>query len=356
MRIAQSEIVSLFKWYQCPTSLDKQVILPEEFLGYHRLDIIYLSYCLGNDIQNRASEDLLKKQEEVKAKYSIYRDIAKELSSRLQKASIHHVFLKGIALAGDIYLEPWHRYFSDLDLLVDKSHLLVVEDILKSMGYQYGFYSKTKKKICHPTRAEILFQKTYTHEMYNMCRIEKDNLVSNIDVNFLFTWRGILSNKTHTVSDFLDHIVLRRGIPVLDNTANMIHLCCHLFNEANFFALDRNYEGGDPKELLLIRVFDIALLASRLSGEEFNSLVKLAQKMNCIDKVVYSLGLTNLLLNLDIGHGIDALGIESGEMYAGYYGKDQQYHTWPISIYDRVFDLEKKREVSETVFPSLETR
>ena len=355
MRIAQSEIVNLFKWYQCPESLDKQVILPEEFLGYHRLDTIYLSYCLGNDIQNQVSEDLLKKQEEVKAKYAIYRDIAKELSARLQKASIHHVFLKGIVLTEDIYLEPWHRYFKDLDLLVDKDNLTAVEAILREMGYQYGFYSRSQNKICHPTREEILFQRTYTHELYKMCRMEADTFASKIDVNFLFKWRGVNNNsKTFSVSELSDHVVLRNGLARFDNVATMMHLCCHLYNEANFFALDRNYKGGDPKELLLIRVFDIALLANRLADKELDMLVLLAKQMGCIDEVVYSIGIANSLLHLDIGHSNEAFSDISEDVFAGYYGKDQQHHIWPLSICDRVFDIEKKREAMEALFPTHE--
>ena len=221
------------------------------------------------------------------------------------------------------------------------------------MGYQYGFFSEYSNEIYYPTRAEVLFQRAYTHEMYNMFRMEASSFASNIDVNFLFMWRGIgKAKESFSVSTLSDHIVCRRGMMVFDNIANMIHLCCHLYNEATFFALDRDYEGGDPEELLLIRVFDIALLAKRLSEEEFASFVALAEHMNCIEKVAYSIGLINLLLKLDIGNNIAPLNIGSEDIYSGYYGKDQQYYTWPISVYDRVFDLQKKREVSDMLFPT----
>lgn len=353
--MVQENIVNLFRWYQSEARrLDEKVVIPKDLLKYHRLDTIYYSYCLDNGMQEYVSKEQRQKQVEIAEKYAIYRDVAMDLSTRLKREKIPHVFLKGFALTDEIYAEPWHRYFSDLDLLVDKEHISTVERVLNNMGYQYGYYSSHRKKIYYPTKTEILFQRIYTHELYKMFRMETESFASEIDVNFLFMWRGTESNnKTYSVLDLIDHVVQRQGIPTFDNVANMVHLCCHLYNEATFFALDKGYDGGDPREILLIRVFDIALLAQRLSRKEYNSLVMLAKQMGCIDKVAYALGVVNLLLKLDIGHDVQALSIESEETYSGYYGMDQQYHTWPISIYDRVFDLQKKREVSDMLFPKL---
>lgn len=349
----QDDVVKLYKWYQGhKNSMDEEILLTEDFLTYHRLDAIYVSYCRDKGTPHLLSQALLEKNEKRSARHPVYRSIASTLSAKLKDNNVQHVFLKGIALAEEIYTEPLHRYFADLDILVDKDNLSIVENILMDMGYQYGFYSESSNEIHYPTPAEVLFQRTYTHEMCNMFRMETSTFASNIDTNFLFMWRGThKQQKTFSVSDFSDHIVQSNDIPVFDKVVNLIHLCCHLYNEATFFALDRNYSGGDPRELLLIRVFDIALLANQFTETDYRSLAVLAQQMDCIGKVAYAFGLANLLLKQNIGQNIDVFSTENEEVYSGYYGKDQQYHIWPISIYDRVFDLQKKKEVSDTLFP-----
>ena len=354
MSTVQKEVAKLFRWYQSPTdNTSEEIQLSEDFLCYHRLDAIYLSYCLDRGMPEHIPPALLAKRDNIISKYSFYRKIASSLSARLREENINHACLKGIVLADGLYSEPWHRYFSDLDLLVDKEKLSAVESILIDMGYLYGYFSERNGVPRYPTRAEIIFQRTYTHELYKMFKMENASFATHIDVNFLFMWRGTHKQKNIlSVSDLCNHVVRVGDIQVFDNITNMLHLCCHLYNEAVFFALNRNYKGGDPREILLIRVFDIALLAKRLTKEEYTELLTLAKKMDCIDKVAYSFGLTNLLLELDIGHGIDALNLKPTESFSEYYGKDQQCHTWPISIYDRVFNLQKKREVSDILFPA----
>ena len=267
MSTIQDEVVKLYRWYQAPTDyIGEKIQLAEEFLRYHRLDTIYVTYCINKGMPELLSQFILDRQKKASMKYSIYKNIKCELSARLQQENINHVFLKGVMLAEDIYTEPWHRYYSDMDLLVDKDNIAAVEKILFDMGYQYGYYAERTNTIHYPTRAQVLYQRTYTHEMHKMFRMETATLASHIDVNFLFMWKGIhKQGKTYSVKDFTDHIVLSQGVPVFDRVVNLIHLCCHLYNEAMFFALDREYEGGDPREIVLIRVFDIALLVKHIS-------------------------------------------------------------------------------------------
>ena len=80
--------------------------------------------------------------------------------------------------------------------------------------------------------------------------------------------------------------------------------------------------------------------------------MSLSKQLNCIDKVAFSIGITNVLLNLDIGQGFDELHLDSEDEYAGYYGADQKYHKWPISLHERVFDIQQKRELSDILFPT----
>jgi len=347
----QNYIINILKYYQSYNfehNLFDIEKIDIDFILYHRLDMLYY------DLLTKFSLDQLDQLEIRKRKIKLmnkkYIEIANQLSIELKNKNIPHVFLKGIYCILDIYKKYWHRYFGDIDMLVDKKHIDIVEEVLTKMGYIFAISANNCESLEPASRSDILFQKTFTHEIHNMSRHEDSGWVSNVDVNFLFSWNGLDYSNYVSISEFNDHIINCNGINVFDNVVNMLHMCCHLYNEAIYFALNMRFLGGDPKEIKLNRVFDIAILAERLTEDDYYELFNLAEKYNFTEKVQFSITLVNYLLKLSIANNFSI--IKKGRIdYDQYITKEKEIATWPISIYERVFDINKKQKVVKKLFP-----
>lgn len=178
------------------------------------------------------------------------------------------------------------------------------------------------------------------------------NVFINVDINFLFSWKG-LSDSEIEFNDIKNDIIYDSKIKIntLDKVMNFIHICCHLYNEARYFALNRSFLGGDPREIQLSRVFEIALILKDLKQEEFNSVVYSSRKLNCDNKVFASIGVTKQLLELNLSildNYTEELKVK--DEFNSYIDKDQKVKYWPISIEDRVFDLKLKVKTCDKIF------
>lgn len=91
------------------------------------------------------------------------------MNAIFEKQSIQVAFLKGIQTSEKYYEEPWIRYYSDLDILVAREMIPGVEKLFYQLGYVFG-HLKDNGEIHHATREEILYQKLFTHEIYNLVK------------------------------------------------------------------------------------------------------------------------------------------------------------------------------------------
>lgn len=339
----QKSVISLFNNYIGNADNEYWKNINIDFLEYHRLDMIFLHACTQSSYQTQYQEKLDDKKCSIEEKNSLYYQVAKQISDELRNREIPHVFLKGLSCIINIYSKPWHRYFGDIDILTDKKNINTIEEVLRKMGYTFGKMNDNTMTIVPATREDILFQKTFTHEMFNMVRKEASGWASNIDVNFLFSWNGVEQQSNNVrLSHLSNHIFYHCGIPLFDDVINFIHLCCHIYNEAVFFALDRDYLLGDPMEIKLNRVFDIALLSQRFNCNDLSEVVRVAKQLNCLDKVKFSIKVvTNLLGENAIIANSELLDNEDIDVNV-YYDKNQNRLFWPISLTDRVYNLEKK--------------
>lgn len=352
----QKYVISLFKSYTMSSDANEKCWqdLDINFLEYHKLDMIYYYSCLQSGFNTSYQSQLETKKRIIEEKNSLYYNNAKLITKQLDDLGVSHVYLKGLACILNIYKERWLRYFSDIDMLLEKLSLNTIEGILLNLGYMFGKMDKDTTLINIATREEILYQRTFTHEMYNMVRKEADDWASNIDVNFLFSWNGAQNQSNDILlSHLAKHIIYSYGVPIFDDITNMIHFCCHLYNEAVFFALDKDFLFGDPKEIQLHRVFDIAILSQRLSDDDFAKVVQISKQMNCLDKVKFSIKVVNMLLGNDsITGNSELLNYDDIDINL-FYDKDLNRLFWPITLLDRVFNLDKKCEVVKRIFPSI---
>ena len=346
----RKQIISLFRAYLNENTQD-WVEIDEYFLLYQHLDMFYYYLCKKNNIEPPLMEKFEVRKKVIESRNRQYIKVARDLNAIFENQSIQVAFLKGIQTSEKYYEEPWIRYYSDVDILVAREMIPEVEKLFYQLGYVFG-HLKDNGEIHHATREEILYQKLFTHEIYNLVKKENDNVFINVDINFLFSWKG-LSDSEIEFNDIKNDIIFDSKIKIntLDKVMNFIHLCCHLYNEARYFALNRSFLGGDPREIQLSRVFEIALILKDLKQEEFNSVVYSSRKLNCDNKVFASIGVTKQLLELNLSildNYTEELKVK--DEFNSYIDKDQKVKYWPISIEDRVFDLKLKVKTCDKIF------
>lgn len=322
-----------------------QLYLPDEkkyfdFCAYHKIDGILLDYIKPNSAF--LTEEIQHCKLFYQKRNSKMRETAYNIAYILNRNNIPFVFLKGIVLEKALYKQSYHRYYNDIDILVDEPDLSKVYNILISLGYIQGRFNK--KCIERASRQDILFQRMFTHEIYNFVKINKWG-VSNIDVNFKFSWVGLKNDYEPAESIPFEIIhknteVFSKNFYFLNNDLQLIHLCCHLYNEAMFWGLNNSYSKGDPRELPLIRLLDISLLVKQteINWDHVNAL---AQKY----KVAYKLKYVNDLfcsLKLDCRIKMDFRTLDNRLNY--YYTKNGDRKEWQISTQTRLFNIEKKGE------------
>ena len=329
------------------------------FLEYHRLDLFFWDKIKCEKIGDFLSKEQIASFEEKENKYRFRHinqlEAAKEIAVLFKKNNLDFVFLKGLPLSLTKYKNGWCRYCSDIDILMSKKNAKEGAKILIENGYQYGFLSRgdgydkseTSYFIKRASKEEIYFKEIYTHELCNLVKKNHNGSFSNIDINFEFSWQGISPNRDknlpfEVVKNMKTNLLLDNvKIPIFEDTVQFLHLCCHLYNEAVYFALNTNYNGEDPKELLLVRVFD--LLRFNIFDLDKELLLALAERFNLLDKLKFSLCILYKIYNKDISPLYDPQKLDYNELSA-YYSKRKIKHTWPIDLETRIYDLERKRK------------
>lgn len=326
-----------------------------DFVTYNKIDMLYLDFYEDNfQIDNNFYYNLLiNKRKKVIESNSIQIKIAEQLCYDFIENKISVLFLKGLPLLINHYNKIYQRYFGDIDILIDKSNIKKVELLLSKKGYQYGNFNGNKVVLA--SKEEILFQKMYTHEIFNMVKVINRGYVSNIDVNFKFSWVGC-DNKFSDIpfniliEHSLETKINKTWMSTLNRELSFIHLCCHFYNEAVYFLFDNDIEeDNDTGELLLFRLFDILLIC--IKPMNIQLIYDLSKKYLCLDQIKFVLTVIAEIFGSKILNIYnEKFGLYDVHDINYYINKNNQKIFWPIDLKERVFDLEKKRNISKNIY------
>lgn len=250
------KIRSLFECYISNKEYTEEI--DTDFLIYHKLDMIYAATV--NKERLKCELEIGNRQKKIKKIFSLYSAELKRILAKFEENNIQYIILKGWANANYLYRNLADRYFNDVDILIQECDISKIEIIMQEEGYIYGKHRNGV--IISATRKDILFQRRYTHEIYNMIKSVEGEFI-NFDFNFLFSWRCLdqeVINCIHygQVESFLMYVEKRdSNFCCFNENMQFVHLCCHFTNEATCFALDTEYAGEDPGELRLNRLLDI---------------------------------------------------------------------------------------------------
>lgn len=352
MKNKYKELVQkLFNFYMNNKRIEHKLSLEEyEYLLYHKLDMIFYDISMNTE---KCNPELVKrfqeKKHEIAKRNSCYHSEIDKILLEFNRHDINYTFLKGWACLIELYNTFTDRYFGDIDILIEERDISKVERVLFDIGYKYGIIKQGV--IVEPERGKILFQRYFTHEIYNMIK-EVDGNYINIDINFRFAWRGTISSVIGNtkLNDIYEYVVpyLYKGkeYNIFEKELFLIHLCCHFANEAWYFLLDVEYEGGDPCEIRLFRLLDICLL---LEYVDMKKVWEIAAKMDCIEHMKYLGVVIRIVLGEDFASRYFSLSLTSARLNK-YMNSEKKWMEWPVSFEERIFEPKIRNSIGELLY------
>lgn len=310
-----------------------------EFLEWHRLLPL---------LPPNSEIDNTECRSKVEEKNRCLLNLSYEIAANFKNEKIDFCFLKGISLIISLYDDISHRSFSDIDLFVAKKGLDKAESVISSMGFEHG--DVFQNCFIPATKSQIKFQRLYTHELYRFVKYN-NSIFYFVDINHLFSWNGHdrLSNqiKLEDVGDGITQIKKNNcTLPVLNDFYQFIHLCVHFYNEAMYFALEASYDCKDPHEIRLFRLFDICFMI-KYKKLDIDVIAKISSTMCYNHQISYVLSLIHYLFDdiIDLSGFSNYYDFTIALIENKYYLKDGTKHEWPISLMERIFDIEKRKDL-----------
>ena len=304
-----------------------------KFLKWHKLFALLPPNPIINNSEFR-KETLEKNRELI--------NISSSIASDLTNAGIDFCFLKGISLMMTIYDSLGDRSFKDIDIFVKKKNLDLADHVISAKGFIHGDISEGR--IIPATKSQIKFQRIYTHELYRFVKLSNNRFIF-VDVNHLFSWKGVFdSTKLRSLEEINNPIVTVSKcnvcLPVLNAYYQLLHLCIHFYNESMYFTLEQNYDGSDPYELRLFRLYDIMLLIEKqqIDPKEF---INYCNKFDAHNKVAYVFSILRYIFGNR--KRIDCFGAyfklcDLNQMNY-YFTKDGRNIPWPICFQERLYNI-----------------
>jgi hypothetical protein len=212
------------------------------------------------------------------------------LAKSLEAKNITYAVLKGPVLAHTIYGSPDKRTYADLDILVKKSELDIVTDIIQGHGYIQGEFDQDKQNIVPTPRKNVVGCSIYLHQLYPFRKIiDQDLYTVEVQTDFFPQYRKTGTSQ-HTfdidlsaTSECWQTLSLVEINGTLISTLNwkyfLLQLCLHAYTDemsiSSIVAAQKSgYQHGsrlraycDVRELIKEKIYQINL-------EEFVNLVQ----------------------------------------------------------------------------------
>ena len=155
----------------------------------------------------------------------------KELRPLFEKlATIKYAVVKGEVLSQQIYGKPNKRKSNDIDILVDKKNVKIVEDELKKLGFKQSSQDDSIE-----ARNNRVLCMTCSHQIPSYHK-EKFGFHFNVDINFDIFW-GEYEGERCSIEDFLidtlEMNVYEVSIKTLPPEKAFVQMILHHYREMN---------------------------------------------------------------------------------------------------------------------------
>ncbi len=269
-----------------------------------------------------------------KKRYQFFKEVIEDLNLDDDHV-IRYAHIKGAALSQRIYGSPVYRFSGDIDLLVSEKYSEIVKSILIKNGFVQG--KLEKDKIIPYNRKELIFQKSFSHQLAAFIKATGDELCQfiNIDVNLDIFWGE--SELKIDIDEFISNTEPFEIYDVkfnrLKTTWEFISLCMHHYKDMNsiFLIADRGF--------ILSEYCDIYFYLINVSPSA-DELANIAKKYRVNDYVYYCIYYANEIFNderLDVY--LVKLKSESAHTLVDCYGlTETERRKWDTPFYERLLD------------------
>lgn len=314
-----------------------------KIISYHNLQGFFYQY-LNSDILTSYTKEIISNDFlEQKRKFEIYKREINELINLFNSNNIRHIFLKAFSL-NNIY-NDYIRRFNDIDLLINYEEIPSVIKSLQYFGYEFGCIDYNTNKFKPASRQQILFSKLNTHELCEMVK-KVNNIYIKLDLNFLFQWKGN-KNKQIEFEELYNNSQVINNRRILNNVYNILHLCCHFYNETVNFVFNYDMPEFEPQELKIYRLFDILYLLEETDENQQNEMINIALKHQLGNQVKYVFKIIDQFFPSTLPQTIYDFAFSNSQIDNDiniYLKRNNTFGLWPISIFDRSFNLELKKQ------------
>ena len=188
--------------------------------------------------------------------------------------------VKGGYLIDNVYRNRMIRKTNDIDLLIMRKDIRLVEQLMFENGYKYGEWDKETNTVIEPDSKKKILYKT---KMYNLLPFVKiDYSVPNRTVIFDCSFALDFSLNLEPVNEMLNETIETPCGHELLPEHFFIHMCCHHYREASnvaWFLLG--------KDLNLIKFCDVReFVLQKMDKSSLSKAISFAKKHN-LQKAVY---------------------------------------------------------------------
>lgn len=274
----------------------KPLIEPEwfEVLGFlecHRISGLFYSKSKELEINLPHKIDKILNQifKVQKRRVEILSGNVKEISAKLLKDQVKHVFLKGSVFNNvnnilGLY-QLGERTSNDIDILVNSEEITKISHSLKELGFIQGKYDEDSNAIIPFSRKEILERRMNRGEVAPFIKLTNNPEVPFIEVDVNFSLGNTPDDDIKLLDYMIDNSLIindKFHLTVLDNELFLIQLIMHQYKEATlYFMVSRS------KDIDLYKLADIYYLFKnkafkKIKFKELSKKFKLSQKIGFV--------------------------------------------------------------------------
>lgn len=191
--------------------------------------------------------------------------------------------VKGAYLIDNVYKDRSVRTTNDMDLLIRRCDSDKINHMMHDLNYVIGDYCNNKMEIIPFCRADRML---YKLKMYNLLPYLKIGTMRSINLLiFDFSFALDFSLDTKPVEEMLDCSTKDGFKRFLLPEHFFIHLCCHLYREANYIERIKN-----KNNLALIKFCDLReFVLKEMDKNSFTNAVVFAYRHGLVEAVYYCL-------------------------------------------------------------------
>ncbi len=217
----------------------------------------------------------------------------------MYKNNISIAPVKGGYLIDNVYKNRKIRTTNDIDILIRRNDIRIIDEIMKSFGYKQGDYKRATNSILLPNTKKKMLYKT---KMYNLLPYNKINYdIPNKTVIFDFSFALDFTLDTKPVEEMLNMAIqTENGLELLPEHF-LVHMCCHHYREASNVAWILI-----GKDLNLIKFCDVReFILQKMDADSIAKSIRFCKKHSLEKAMYFTIYFTREIYN--DGYEIDIL-------------------------------------------------